>query len=102
MQNLTGQELLGLDQGDVHSQAVYPGEGGAGKRSQRSAGGVGDGEQGGGGSKVEGEIHSSRTRPLTTSFLLDHNFPMDIPPPTDLLPDHVSIYCTSIVASAEV
>ena len=87
MQNLTGPELLALEQqSDGHSHVGYVTEGG--KRSQRSVGGVGDGEQGEG-SKVESDVLPSRTRPLTTSFLLDHNFSMDIPPPTDLLPEHV-------------
>ena len=87
MQNLTGQELPGFEQADAHTQSVtaYVGEGGAGRRSQRSVGGDGEGAR----SKVEAEMHPSRPRPLTTSFLLDHNFPMDIPPPTDLLPEHV-------------
>ena len=31
-----------------------------------------------------------QSHPLTSSFLLDANFPMDIPPPADLIPDHVS------------
>ena len=84
MQNLTGQELLGFEQTDAHTQsaAAYVGEGGVGRRS---VGGVGEGA----GSKVDAEMHQGRPRPLTTSFFLDHNFPMDIPPPTDLLPDHV-------------
>ena len=29
--------------------------------------------------------------PLSGSFLLNANFPADIPPPTDLIPDHVSV-----------
>ena len=31
-----------------------------------------------------------QSHPLASSFLLDANFPMDIPPPADLIPDHVS------------
>ena len=69
MQNLTGPELLALEQqSDGHSHVGYVTEGG--KRSQRSVGGVGDGEQGEG-SKVDSNVLPSRTRPLTTSFLLD-------------------------------
>ena len=39
------------------------------------------------------ELLRSRPHPLSTSFLLDRNFPLDIPPPTDLIPDHVSSSC---------
>ena len=38
------------------------------------------------------ELLRNRPHPLSTSFLLDRNFPLDIPPPTDLIPDHVRSY----------
>ena len=43
------------------------------------------------------DLLRNRPRSLSTSFLLDRNFPLDIPPPTDLIPDHVSIYSTHIL-----
>ena len=43
-----------------------------------------DGQQQAGGTEVD-----LRTRSLPASFLLDNNFPLDIPPPNDLMPEHV-------------
>ena len=102
MQNLASPELQASDLSpDIHTQPVYPADFSSLKRlSQkmqaaavaqsssssldRASGG------GGGGHQLEADLLQSRARPLTASFLLDHNFPMDIPPPTDLLPEHVS------------
>ena len=36
------------------------------------------------------DVLQNRPRSLSASFLLDGNFPLDIPPPADLIPDHVS------------
>ena len=47
--------------------------------------------EGGGGGHVDVDVVSSHPRPLSASFSLDYNFPMDIPPPTDLLPDDVRL-----------
>lgn len=33
----------------------------------------------------------SQEPPLSSSFMLNANFPVDIPPPSDLIPDHVSV-----------
>ena len=35
---------------------------------------------------------STEVQSLTNSFFMDDNFPVDIPPPADLLPDHVSVH----------
>ena len=43
------------------------------------------------------DLLRNRPRSLSTSFLLDRNFPLDIPPPTDLIPDHVSIYVWMLI-----
>ena len=98
MQTLASPELQGADpSSDVHSQPVYPAEFSSLKRlsqkMQVTAGVQASTDQSGGGGsghQLEQDHLPSRSRPLTTSFLLDHNFPMDIPPPTDLLPEHVS------------
>ena len=96
MQNLASPELQGADPAnDVHAQPVYPADFNSLKRLSQKATSVVESSSvdqtvgGAGGRRLETEMHSNQTRPLTTSFLLDHNFPMDIPPPTDLLPDHV-------------
>ena len=39
------------------------------------------------------DMLQNRPRSLSASFLLDGNFPLDIPPPSDLIPEHVS-YCS--------
>lgn len=123
MQSLMSSELQEEDLvgggGDIHSQQVYYN---SLKKAQQkiqttsssgspvvessvdSTSGGGGGGRGGGQQqqRFESDLTSNQTRPLTTSFLLDHNFPMDIPPPTDLLPEHVSqlehvcIHCMSI------
>lgn len=98
LQNLTSQELQGSDPpSDAHSQPVYPADFNSLKRLSQKVQAAAEvqssdqvGESGGGGHQLEGDHLQSRPNPLTTSFLLDHNFPMDIPPPTDLLPEHVS------------
>ena len=38
------------------------------------------------------DMLQNRPRSLSASFLLDGNFPLDIPPPSDLIPEHVSTY----------
>ena len=38
------------------------------------------------------DMLQNRPRSLSASFLLDGNFPLDIPPPSDLIPEHVSVY----------
>ena len=101
MQNLASPELQGATPAtDVQAQPVYPADFGSLKRlSQKmqaaavveSSMDQATGGGGGGGQRFETDVLPNRTRPLTTSFLLDHNFPMDIPPPTDLLPEHVRI-----------
>ena len=100
MQNLASPELQGATPAtDVQAQPVYPADFGSLKRlSQKmQAAAVVESSMdqatggGGGGQRFETDVLPNRTRPLTTSFLLDHNFPMDIPPPTDLLPEHVRI-----------
>ena len=112
MQTLASPELQGADpSSDVHSQPVYSSDFSSLKRlSQKMQGTVVTGVQssthqsggGGGGHQLEQDNLPSRSRPLTTSFLLDHNFPMDIPPPTDLLPDHVSSQLTCIYSDNHV
>ena len=103
MQNLASPELQASDlSSDMHTQPVYPADFSSLKRlsqkmqaaavaqSSSSSSDRASGGGGGGGHQLEADLLQSRARPLTASFLLDHNFPMDIPPPTDLLPEHVS------------
>ena len=81
MQSIGAQELPGVAGGAKEGPYKFV----SGKRGSQRSGGVAEGAELGEGL----EVHHGRARHLTTSFLLDHNFPMDIPPPTDLLPAHV-------------
>lgn len=94
LQNLTSPELQGSDpSSDGHSQPLYPADFKRLSQKMQSTGVVQSSSDQAAEGEFEGELHQTRPRPLTTSFLLDHNFPMDIPPPTDLLPEHVSVNC---------
>ncbi|ETW95105.1 MAG: hypothetical protein ETSY2_48635 [Candidatus Entotheonella gemina] len=106
LQNLTSQELQGSDpSSDAHSQPLYPADFNSLKRLSQKMQAAAEvqlssdqvGESGGGGHQMEGDHLQTRPNPLTTSFLFDHNFPMDIPPPTDLLPEHVSESSTASI-----
>ena len=80
---------------ELHTQSVYPSDFASHKkqsqkvRSTMTSSSAASLDPSGGG-RGEMEALQNRARPLTASFLLEHNFPMDIPPPTDLLPEHVS------------